>query len=106
MLPHHTTMSCIKRQARNAFLTGLLVALPALALSLLPEDGLPMLVYAPFAEGGAMGVLVRADARLLRGFSRADIAIVVDARHGLSSRLYAAGATLVLTSPQRAGCPA
>lgn len=64
-----------------------------------------MLVYAPFAQGGAPGVMVRADARLVRAMPRADLLVVSSRDPGLASRLYAAGASLVLSSRQLQGCP-
>lgn len=83
---------------------GLLVALPAIVLPMLPQEGAPMLVYAPRAEGLAAGVLARADARLMRAFEREDLMVVMDGAPGLVRRLYDAGATLVLFAPRRAGC--
>ncbi|MCA0404598.1 MAG: hypothetical protein LCH39_00390 [Proteobacteria bacterium] len=84
---------------------SLLVALPAVVLPLRPVEGAPMLVYAPRAQGLAAGVLARADARLVRAYAREDLMVVMDATPGLVRRLYAAGATLVLFAPLRAGCP-
>lgn len=97
-------MGSILTSCRGPLLAALLASIPALGVALTPVEGLPMLVYAPWAEGGAPGVMARADARLVRAMPRNDLLLVSSPEPGLSTRLYAAGATLVLSSRQLQGC--
>jgi hypothetical protein len=97
-------MGSILMSCRGPVLAALVASLPALGATLMPNEGAPMLVYAPFAAGGAPGVMARADARLVRAMPRADVLIVSSSEPGLASRLYGAGASLVLSSRQLQGC--
>lgn len=86
-------MGGILTLCRGPLLAALLASFPALGAALTPVEGLPMLIYAPFA-----------DARLVRAMPRNDLLLVSSPAPGLSTRLYAAGATLVISSRQLQGC--
>lgn len=80
------------------------VSLVPLAATLAPRAGEPVVVVAPFAVAGAVGVMARADGRLLAA-SRLDALVVADSENpDFVARLYKAGAWLVISGRLLTGC--
>lgn len=80
------------------------VSLVPLAATLAPRAGEPVVVVAPFATAGAIGVMARADGRLLAA-SRLEALVVADSENPeFVTRLYKAGAWLVISGRLLTGC--
>ena len=75
-----------------------------IALSLSPRDGEAVAVIAAPWSGGAPLIVAAADGRLLDVAANHLLAIGIDASPGFASRLYAAGAILVLDARAAALC--
>lgn len=80
------------------------VSLVPLAATMAPRAGEPVVVVAPFAPAGAIGVMARADGRLLAA-SRLEALVVADSENpDFVARLYKAGAWLVISGRLLTGC--
>lgn len=80
------------------------VSLVPLAATLAPRAGEPVVVVAPFAAASAIGVMARADGRLLAA-SRLDALVIADSENPeFIDRLYKAGAWLVISGRLLTGC--
>lgn len=79
-------------------------SLVPLAATMAPREGEPVVILAPFTSAGAIGVMARADGRLLAA-SRLEALVIADSENpDFVARLYKAGAWLVISGRLLSGC--
>jgi hypothetical protein len=97
---HHAVRDAILFIAFAAF-----CLLAPVALALAPRDGAPVAVIAaPWSRASAAAILATADGRLLEAAANRLVAIGIDEAPGFTSRLYGAGALIVLDAGAVAAC--
>jgi hypothetical protein len=87
------------------FLVAIIASAIPLSTLAAPQDGQTVLVVAPFSREGAIGVMANAEGRLVAATRFHSIALVSSDAPGFASRLYRAGAVLVLNADALSGCP-
>jgi hypothetical protein len=93
------------RNAVLAFSFAAFCLLGPIALALSPRDGEAVAVLArPWSAANASATVTAADGRLLDLAANQLLAIAIDASPGFVSRLYAAGALLVIDARAAAFC--
>lgn len=80
------------------------VSLIPLAATMAPRAGEPVVVVAPFAGAGAIGVMAAADGRLLAATRLDGLVIAASENPDFVTRLYRAGAWLVISGRLLTGC--